>query len=65
MAEWSVTRDQVTIIGEIWYKDSKLGTFLNIIFLVSVKRRMDDGGMVGWCDISILILLLFCFIFET
>ena len=48
MALWSVIlgRVQVTIIGVIWYKDSKLGTFLNIIFLVSVKRRMDDGGMV-------------------
>ena len=43
----------------------QFGTFFNKIFLVSVKRRMDDGGMVGWCDISILILLLFCFIFET
>ena len=40
------------------YKDSKFGTFLNIyfiMFLVFVKRRMDDGG----CDSSILILLQF------
>ena len=36
------------------YKGSKLGTFLNIILLVSAKR-MDDGGF----DISILILLQF------
>ena len=43
----NVTGDQVSIIGGvIWYKDAKLGTFLNTIFFVSVKRRMDNGGLV-------------------